>query len=141
MENDTLLKGVRIPEQGFIEIQISSDGNVILTGESVRCDNHDYYRPVGPALIGSAIPAMDAVEVVHGEWKDTGSGQVCSACDEFQPGYDNYRFFCAHCGARMDGQRKEDGLYQSLKRGLEEAIAYEKGEIELRTERREDGDA
>jgi len=54
MKNAMLLKGVRIPEQGFIEIQISSDGNVILTGESVRYDDHDYYRPVGPALIGSA---------------------------------------------------------------------------------------
>ncbi len=43
-------------------------------------------------------------------------------------------------GFCSDGKRREDGLYESLKRGLEEAIAYERGEINCRTERREDGD-
>lgn len=39
---------------------------------------------------------------------------------------------CPWCGAKMDS------LYESLKRGLEEAIAYERGEVECRTESRED---
>lgn len=59
------------------------------------------------------IEALEHLPVVQpermmGEWRDTGSGQVCSECGEFQPGYDNFRFYCSYCGARMD-KRKEDG--------------------------------
>jgi len=36
-----------------------------------------------------------------GQWIDTGSGQECSECHEIQYGYDNYRFYCGYCGARM----------------------------------------
>lgn len=43
--------------------------------------------------------------------------------------------------AAYPGKPKEYNLYQSLKRGLEAAIAYENGEIELRTKHIEDGDA
>lgn len=38
-----------------------------------------------------------------GEWIDTGSGQECNVCHEIQYGYDNFRHFCANCGARMKG--------------------------------------
>ena len=48
-----------------------------------------------------SIPAADVRPVVSGEWIDTGSGQECSVCSEFQPGYDNYRNFCPNCGADM----------------------------------------
>lgn len=94
-------------------------------------------------------PTIDAVLVVHGEWKIT--RQVgfdilyCSACGEPLNCNDHGEYykkkmrFCPFCGARMDG-RRENGLYESLKRGLEEAIAYENGEIECRTETRKDGD-
>ena len=41
--------------------------------------------------------------------------------------------------AAYPGKQKEYNLYQALKRGLEEAIAYENGEIKCRTETREDG--
>lgn len=37
----------------------------------------------------------------EGEWIDTGSGQECNVCHEIQYGYDNFRHFCANCGARM----------------------------------------
>lgn len=37
-----------------------------------------------------------------GEWIDTGSGQECSECGEIQYGYDNFRCFCANCGAKME---------------------------------------
>lgn len=43
--------------------------------------------------------------------------------------------------AAYPGKPKEYNLYQSLKRGLEEAIAHENGEVECMTETREDGDA
>ena len=36
-----------------------------------------------------------------GHWIDTGSGQECSECGEIQHGYDNFRYFCAYCGAKM----------------------------------------
>lgn len=43
--------------------------------------------------------------------------------------------------AAYPGKTKEHNIYQSLKRGLEEAIGYENGEVELRTKHIEDGDA
>lgn len=42
-------------------------------------------------------------EPKQGEWIDTGSGQECSQCHEIQYGYDNFRHFCANCGAKMKG--------------------------------------
>ena len=45
-----------------------------------------------------------------GHWINTGSGQECSECGEIQHGYDNFRYFCANCGARMfePQERSED---------------------------------
>lgn len=42
-------------------------------------------------------------EPKQGEWIDTGSGQECNVCHEIQYGYDNFRHFCANCGAKMKG--------------------------------------
>lgn len=39
-----------------------------------------------------------------GRWIDTGSGQQCSECGEIQYGYDNYRRYCAYCGAKMESE-------------------------------------
>ena len=39
-----------------------------------------------------------------GKWIDIGSGQECSVCGEIQYGYDNYRHFCANCGADIRGE-------------------------------------
>lgn len=109
MENDTLLKGVRIPEQGFIEVMIDSSGGVVQTGKSVRYDGVDCYQPVGPELIGSAIPAVDAVEVVrcadckyyHTEWDGTQEHYEDDYwCQWVEPNEDDY------CSL---GQRREDG--------------------------------
>ena len=63
------------------------------------------------------IPAVDAVEVVHGEWvlveyqsSQFGVDQEyqCSICgtptdEEFRTRY------CPNCGAKMDGERRTDG--------------------------------
>ena len=83
------------------------------------------------------IPAVDAVEVVRcreckcypKDFDEDSWNWCCGIGDDTKP-----NDFCSY------GQRREDGLYESLKRGLEEAIAYENGEIECRTETREDGD-
>ena len=36
-----------------------------------------------------------------GHWIDIGSGEECSVCHEIQYGYDNHRFYCGNCGAKM----------------------------------------
>lgn len=64
-------------------------------------DDLQYKGSVRRVLIQA--PAADVKPVIHGHWIDTGSGQECSVCHEFQPGYDNYRFYCAACGADMKG--------------------------------------
>ena len=57
-----------------------------------------------------ALPSADVAPVVHGRWiKYTGMGKVqwmCSECsaEEKNPKVANY---CYHCGAKMDGERKE----------------------------------
>ncbi len=39
-----------------------------------------------------------------GHWINTGSGQECSKCHEIQYGYDNHRFYCPNCGAKMESE-------------------------------------
>ena len=58
------------------------------------------------------IPSADIVEVRHGEWKVYFDGKelMCSSCkatfwDEDGNGGTNY---CPHCGAKMDGGRREE---------------------------------
>lgn len=59
------------------------------------------------------LPAVDAVEVVHGRWEEwwpgislimTGEEMLyrCSACDAKYPDVEGYRY-CPNCGAKMDG--------------------------------------
>lgn len=60
------------------------------------------------------VPAADVVEVVHGEWIVTKTEHgwncaeyptefTCSVCGRTEPQKEAY----CHCGARMDGERKE----------------------------------
>lgn len=83
-----------------------------------------------------AIKALEN-ERPKGEWIDTGSGQECNVCHEIQYGYDNFRHFCANCGAKMKGgadmrniteppsscittnPNSVEAYYQSLKGGAE----------------------
>lgn len=53
------------------------------------------------------VESADVVPVVHAYWRDTGSGQECSACKEIQYGYDTGRHYCANCGAKMGAQGEE----------------------------------
>lgn len=66
------------------------------------------------AIIEDA-PTVDAVEVVHGEWKLGESGVVyfCSQCRCAAHPRESERWhYCPYCGAKMDGERKvsEDEL-------------------------------
>lgn len=56
------------------------------------------------------VPTIDAVPVVHGYWvTETVRGDYVPCCSEC--GLENgtiYEFnYCPHCGARMDGERRE----------------------------------
>lgn len=53
------------------------------------------------------IPAADVAPVVHGHWKDIGTGhKECSECGESYCGILHYApmNYCPSCGALMDGQ-------------------------------------
>lgn len=58
-------------------------------------------------------PAVDAVPVVHARWIDYKDDHQCSACKEHTI-IDYYVWkaiqfeFCPYCGAKMDGERRED---------------------------------
>ncbi len=58
------------------------------------------------------IPAVDAVEVRHGEWDeydDDYGNLCCSVCEGNAP--DDIRWdYCPHCGARMDGEEVHNAL-------------------------------
>lgn len=62
------------------------------------------------ARMVSKLPAADVVEVVHGEWKLGKSGCMyfCGKCNyAAHPREVDEWGFCPQCGARMDGERKE----------------------------------
>jgi hypothetical protein len=61
------------------------------------------------------VPTADVVEVRHGEWKICSDGYYpyCSRCryePEISTRYsNNLTPYCPNCGAKMDGERKEQG--------------------------------
>lgn len=74
--------------------------------------------PLEYASVMNAIneaPLIDAVEVVHGEWLldtqfATKSKYRCSLCERLIMGSvenPNIKFPYCHCGAKMDGKRRE----------------------------------
>ena len=60
------------------------------------------------ARLLDTLPAVDAVEVVHGYWTTTdtilGICCICSACGSCPTM--EYKY-CPYCGAKMDGERRE----------------------------------
>ncbi len=76
------------------------------------------------AGVKSCVPAVKAVPVVHGRWVADSDGlPVCSVCDEVAMQrlhcdtlHGTWRYdirllktpYCPHCGARMDGERRDD---------------------------------
>ena len=55
------------------------------------------------------FPTVDAVEVVHGRWAREHTVNrrmpMCSECQKKATAETNY---CPHCGAKMDGERKDN---------------------------------
>lgn len=65
-----------------------------------------------PALVVSVLdkqPTADVEEVRHGEWtlKDNDGNGVCSVCNR-QDRIDSLANYCRYCGAKMNGERKEE---------------------------------
>lgn len=57
------------------------------------------------------LPTVDAVEVVHGEWRkvytchgEQAWGYECNQCKADNP---RATYYCPNCGAKMDGERGE----------------------------------
>ena len=83
-----------------------------------QCDDEgtlfDSFQYIDPEDVEKA-PTVDAVEVVHGVWKQKQTNALflwrleCSICGKdyhAQVGYN----YCPYCGAKMDGERKDDGI-------------------------------
>ena len=54
-------------------------------------------------LLIASTPIVDAVEVVHGQWKRTPVSErlYCGVCDSL-PEYQLETNYCPNCGAKMD---------------------------------------
>ena len=60
-------------------------------------------------------PTVDAVEVVHGRWSPVTYGLgvtvtrwMCSNCKKYE-NVPERTAYCPNCGAKMDGERKDNG--------------------------------
>lgn len=53
-------------------------------------------------------PTVDAVEVVHATWENVHNEKgCCSNCNRLDS-IDNLATHCRYCGAKMDGERKDN---------------------------------
>ena len=81
------------------------DADALIEAHYNYCNTHhgeaDVFWSWSLRLMKNA-PTIDAEPVRHGQWIDTGSGQKCSVCGEIQYGYDNYRYYCPYCGAKVE---------------------------------------
>ena len=59
------------------------------------------------------VPTADVVEIRHGKWGFDGIGWTCSECGEYalsiKTNLQSRSKHCPHCGAKMDGERSENG--------------------------------
>ena len=78
---------------------------------------NDWSNPVVPDVVGIIIdrtPTADVVEVRHGKWVKTNSRlaeMTCSLCGFTYYGEHDEECmsnFCPECGAKMDGERREE---------------------------------
>lgn len=78
--------------------------------QSAKC-NDSYWDDILERI--DVQPTIDAVPVVHGRWIDHKDEHQCSVCKESTI-VDFYVWraiqfdFCPYCGAKMDGERREE---------------------------------
>ena len=93
-----------------------------LEEEAEECSDDPYLEPVsygarlginGALSFAKTLPAADVVEVKHGYWIENEDDfwVMCSECgtefwDDQGSIVNTYRY-CPYCGAKMDGERKE----------------------------------
>lgn len=85
----------------LIELGVAID-TAIDAADEWDCDfSFERDRKIRDAFM--ALPTVDAVPVVHGEWTDKDGGiATCSVCGD-RWGVWNVMKYCPNCGARMDG--------------------------------------
>lgn len=67
--------------------------------------------PDGIAKVVMNVPPADVVEVRHGDWEEHTYGELkCSVCGIVQEDYPHRYNYCPVCGAKMDGERREECL-------------------------------
>lgn len=93
-------------EKRLIDVQpfMKAGWHLVKTGKS-----NEYLASMSLA----DVPTVDAVEVVHGRWEYHWFDSYCSVCgwenraDRVTRCRDDYPY-CPNCGAKMDGERKDD---------------------------------
>ena len=72
-------------------------------------DEYDYIEFDAVKRTVDKVPTVDAEPVRHGRWKVVDGAEPrrygCSICKKLSWTEDNY---CSYCGAKMDGERRED---------------------------------
>ena len=76
------------------------------------CDRESGVPLITAEWLASVVrkaPTVDAVEVVHGRWIQSEPGyRLCSHCMADVAIYSGHRNYCPNCGAKMDGERKDN---------------------------------
>lgn len=84
---------------------------------AIEAAKHAWAKGLEPSQYIEALPDADVAQVVHGRWEMRPTGMVtdtgpeykayCTVCNE--PNKQYQPPFCPHCGAKMDGDRKDGG--------------------------------
>ena len=101
----------------LIDRQALKDAVKRYAGEPIK-QNDRKCQAICLDMLGTidAQPTIDAVPVRHAKWKITGANRVdCSACGHsicfacvLSKGSLQGYSYCPNCGARMDGERREE---------------------------------
>ena len=93
MENDLIRRSDVLKKTAWLETDVPTRAAPLRT-EIILADDV------------RSIPAVDAVEVRHGRWRQNDNGTwSCSECSSWIPDEQHYYArFCLHCGARMGGK-------------------------------------
>lgn len=84
---------------------------------AIEAAKHAWAKGLEPSQYIEILPAADVAPVVHGRWEMRPTGMAtdtgpeykayCTVCNE--PNKQYQPPFCPHCGAKMDGERKDGG--------------------------------
>lgn len=84
---------------------------------AIEAAKHAWAKGLEPSQYIEILPAADVAPVVHGRWEMRPTGMAtdtgpeykayCTVCNE--PNKQYQPPFCPHCGAKIDGERKDGG--------------------------------